>query len=108
MTSGRVYLNKRNKVSPDFFSNIQMSCFIAGAIIIPLAVLCKALLKEEYSARILLGLASNKVKHTRGVDKEWGEWAIAQSLILGTTITVSRLRRIGYMSMIDNYPKVKL
>ena len=37
-----------------------------------------------------------------------GGWAIAQSPILGTTITLSRLRRKGYMSMIDYYSKVKL
>jgi group II intron reverse transcriptase/maturase len=32
-----------------------------------------------------------------------GGWAIAQSPILGTTITVSRLKRRGYLSMVDYY-----
>jgi RNA-directed DNA polymerase len=32
-----------------------------------------------------------------------GGWAVAQSPILGTTITLSRLRRKGYSSMLDYY-----
>jgi len=36
-----------------------------------------------------------------------GGWAIAQSPILGTTITLSRLRKRGYISMVDYYSKVK-
>jgi len=32
-----------------------------------------------------------------------GGWAVAQSPILGTTITLSRLKRKGYVSMIDYY-----
>jgi hypothetical protein len=35
-----------------------------------------------------------------------GGWAIAQSPILGTTITVSRLKRRGYESLLDYYQKV--
>jgi len=30
-----------------------------------------------------------------------GGWAVAQSPMLGTTITISRLKRKGYESMID-------
>ena len=37
-----------------------------------------------------------------------GGWAVAQSPILGTTITLSRLRRKGYMSMTEYYLKVKI
>ncbi len=37
-----------------------------------------------------------------------GGWAVAQSPILGTTITLSRLRRKGYMSMVDYYLKVRI
>jgi len=37
-----------------------------------------------------------------------GGWAIAQSRILGTTITLSRLRKRGYISMADYCSKVKL
>ncbi|MDN5215785.1 hypothetical protein QQ020_27150 [Fulvivirgaceae bacterium BMA12] len=36
-----------------------------------------------------------------------GGWAVAQSPILGTTITLSRLRRKGYESMLDYYTKFK-
>ena len=36
-----------------------------------------------------------------------GGWAVAQSPILGTTITEKRLRRRGYQSMLDYYLKVK-
>lgn len=34
-----------------------------------------------------------------------GGWAVAQSPILGTTITLSRLRRKGYESMLSHYSK---
>ena len=36
-----------------------------------------------------------------------GGWAVAQSPILGTTITLSRLRRKGYLAMVDYYLKFK-
>ena len=35
-----------------------------------------------------------------------GGWAVAQSLILVTTITLERLRGRGYESMLDYYLKV--
>ena len=35
-----------------------------------------------------------------------GGWAIAQSPILGTTVTVKRLQQRGYESMLDYYVKV--
>ena len=35
-----------------------------------------------------------------------GGWAIAQSPILGTTITVDRLKKRGYVSMLDIYKKI--
>ena len=36
-----------------------------------------------------------------------GGWAVAQSPILGTTITLSRLRRKGYSSMLNHYLKTQ-
>ena len=36
-----------------------------------------------------------------------GGWAVAQSPILGTTITVQRLKAKGYTSLVDYYNKVK-
>ncbi|MFT7037167.1 MAG: RNA-directed DNA polymerase [Parvicella sp.] len=49
----------------------------------------------------------------RGLAYAWsrtrmGGWAVAQSPILGTTITLSRLRKRGYESMTDYYAKVKV
>ena len=35
-----------------------------------------------------------------------GGWAMAQSPILGTTITLARLSKRGYESMLDYYQKV--
>jgi len=63
---------------------------------------------QNVSVRILLVLALSKVKLMRGVDQEWEDEAIAQIPILGTTITLSRLRKRGYISMADYYSKVKL
>jgi len=37
-----------------------------------------------------------------------GGWAVAQSPMLGTTITISRLKRKGYESMVDYYSKLKV
>ena len=36
-----------------------------------------------------------------------GGWAVAQSPILGTTITLARLKRKGYISMLDYYKKMQ-
>jgi RNA-directed DNA polymerase len=36
-----------------------------------------------------------------------GGWAVAQSPILRTTITLSRLRRRGYRAMLDYYLKTQ-
>jgi len=35
-----------------------------------------------------------------------GGWAIAQSPILGTTITIDRLKKRGYISLLDIYRKI--
>jgi len=37
-----------------------------------------------------------------------GGWAVAQSPMLGTTITISRLKRKGYESMIDYYSRFRI
>ena len=37
-----------------------------------------------------------------------GGWSIAQSPFLGTTITVTRLKARGYISMLDYYQQIKL
>ena len=35
-----------------------------------------------------------------------GGWAVAQSPILGTTITLNRLKEKGYVSLLDIYKKI--
>lgn len=37
-----------------------------------------------------------------------GGWRVAQSPILGTTITIKRLKQRGYISLLDYYQKVRL
>jgi len=37
-----------------------------------------------------------------------GGWAIAHSPILGTTITVDRLKKRGYVSLLDIYKQIGL
>jgi len=37
-----------------------------------------------------------------------GGWAIAQSPILGTTITIDRLKKRGYVSLLEIYSKIGL
>lgn len=53
---------------------------------------------------IRLGVSAEKAYQFSRTRK--GGWAIAQSPILGTTITLARLRRRGYESMLDYYEKV--
>ena len=36
-----------------------------------------------------------------------GGWAIAQSPILGTTVTVKRLKQRGYIPLLDIYEQIK-
>ncbi len=35
-----------------------------------------------------------------------GGWAVAQSPILGTTITVDRLKKRGYVSLLEIYKRI--
>ena len=59
-----------------------------------------------------VNLCQDKIGIMRWMAYAWsrtriGGWAVAQSPILGTTITVARLRRKGYVSMVDYYSKFK-
>ena len=40
-------------------------------------------------------------------DLSGGGWAVAQSPILGTTITIERLKRRGYINMLDYYHSLR-
>lgn len=52
---------------------------------------------------IRLGVKSNQAYALSRTRK--GGWAVAQSPILGTTITINRLKERGYISLIDYYKK---
>ena len=47
--------------------------------------------------------------HLANYGKKWrmGGWRVAQSPILGTTITINRLKQRGYLSFKDYYHKVR-
>lgn len=66
-------------------------------------------LREKKSERKRKNLIRLGVKH--GQAYAWsrtrmGGWAVAQSPILGTTITIARLKQRGYVSLLDTYQKV--
>ena len=42
-----------------------------------------------------------------GWDARMGGWRVAQSPILGTTITINRLKQRGYISFMEYYHKVR-
>ncbi len=64
--------------------------------------MCKPERKRKNLIR--LGVESGKAYAFSRTRK--GGWAIAQSPILGTTITLERLRKRGYESISDYYQKV--
>src|SRR5690606_17184019 len=75
-----------------------------------LRFLCKAIGQKIIGKHVLGGADTIRL----GVDQDhayaWsrtrkGGWAVAQSPILTTTITLSRLRRKGYESMLSYYQK---
>jgi RNA-directed DNA polymerase len=57
-------------------------------------------------ARRMHGGAEHKSAKSQPVWLGKGGWAIAQSPILGTTITLERLRKRGYESIESYYQKV--
>jgi len=62
--------------------------------------------KSERKRKNLIRLGVKKWMAYAWSRSRMGGWAIAQSPILGTTITVSLLKRKGYVSMTDYYSKV--
>jgi RNA-directed DNA polymerase len=62
--------------------------------------------KRKRKNLIRLGVPSKRAYAWSQTRK--GGWAVAQSPILNTTITVKRLKRRGYLSLLDYYHKVKL
>jgi RNA-directed DNA polymerase len=59
--------------------------------------------KPERKRKNLIRLGTSQGQAYAWSRTRMGGWAVAQSPILGTTITLSRLRRRGYASMLDYY-----
>ena len=57
--------------------------------------------KVERKRKNLIRLGIDKGQAYAWSRTRMGGWAVAQSPILGTTITISRLKRKGYVPMID-------
>jgi group II intron reverse transcriptase/maturase len=64
--------------------------------------------KPERKRKNLIKLGIKKGQAYAWSRTRMGGWAVAQSPILGTTIKVSLLKRMGYVSMIDYYSKLKV
>lgn len=63
--------------------------------------------KLERKRKNLIRLGVEKGQAYAWSRTRMGGWAVAQSPILGTTITLSRLRKRGYESMLDYYLKMQ-
>jgi RNA-directed DNA polymerase len=62
--------------------------------------------KPERKRKNLIRLGVNSNKAYQWSRTRMGSWAVAQSPILGTTITISRLTKRGYESMLSYYKQV--
>jgi RNA-directed DNA polymerase len=62
--------------------------------------------KPEKIRRSLIRLGVEQGQAYAWSRSRMGGWAIAQSLILGTTITVDRLTKRGYVSLLDIYKQI--
>ncbi|WP_303922281.1 hypothetical protein [Draconibacterium sediminis] len=63
--------------------------------------------KPERKRKNLIRLGVDPEKAYQWSRSRMGGWAIAQSPILGTTITVDRLKKRGYVPLLDLYNEVK-
>jgi hypothetical protein len=64
--------------------------------------------KPERKRKNLIRLGVNQQMAYQWSRSRMGGWAIAQSPILGTTITLERLRKRGYEALLMYYEKVAL
>ena len=62
--------------------------------------------KPERKRKNLIRLGVDQGQAYAWSRSRMGGWAIAQSPILGTTITVDRLMKRGYVSLLEYYKKV--
>ena len=63
--------------------------------------------KPERKRKNLISLGVTTIQAYAWSRTRKGGWAVAQSPILGTTITEKRLAKKGYQSMLGYYQKVK-
>jgi len=63
--------------------------------------------KPEKKRRSLIRLGIEPQKAYAWSRSRMGGWAIAQSPILGTTITVERLKKRGYVPLLELYTQIK-
>lgn len=63
--------------------------------------------KPERKRKNLIRLGIAKGQAYAWSRTRMGGWAVAQSPILGTTLTIARLKKRGYISMLDYYHSVK-
>ena len=63
--------------------------------------------KSEKKRRSLIRLGVEPQKAYAWSRSRMGGWAIAQSPILGTTITVERLKKRGYIPMLELYNQIR-
>ena len=63
--------------------------------------------KPEKKRRSLIRLGIEPQQAYAWSRSRMGGWAIAQSPILGTTITVERLKKRGYVSLLELYTQIK-
>ena len=62
--------------------------------------------KPERKRKNLVRLGVNQGQAYAWSRTRMGGWAVAQSPILGTTITLERLRKRGYVSLLEMYEKI--
>ncbi len=77
-----------------FFTNYSPCCLIS----------CWKKLERKRKNLIRLGVEQGQAYAWSR--SRMGGWAIAQSPILGTTITVDRLKKRGYVSLLDIYNRI--
>ncbi len=63
--------------------------------------------KPDRQRKNLIKLGVNQGQAYAWSRTRMGGWAVAQSPILGTTITISRLKRKGYVPMLEYYKKMQ-
>jgi hypothetical protein len=62
--------------------------------------------KPEWKRKNLIRLGIDQGQaYAWSIPNRMGGWAVAQSQILGTTITIERLKKRGYISLVEYYKR---